>query len=172
MEAQLQSEEGLRPVALPEKLRLEVDGISQSCMTRTCWRSSRRDAARHDRRRASPGAPVSRAPPRHVYSPTNSTEPQGLESMAPLVKAAVFVGSAPFSPSTSTQYEYYSLVSPVDVQKISGPPPRTVFYTQDSRETSCRLVLFQNVVPAGARAPILRLWLCSRCSACVLGPSR
>ena len=33
----------------------------------------------------------------------------------------------PDAPSTITQYEYYSPVTPDDVRKIAGPPPRTGF---------------------------------------------
>ena len=38
------------------------------------------------------------------------------------------------APSTITQYEYYSPLTPDDVRKITGTPPRTVFYTQDFPE--------------------------------------
>ena len=38
------------------------------------------------------------------------------------------------APSTITQYEYYSPLTPDGVPIVFGPPPRMVFYTQESRE--------------------------------------
>ena len=68
----------------------------------------------------------------------------------------------------------YSLSSPDDVREISGTPPATCFFTQDSRELGFRLFFFKMLLSL-RRWPHFRASAlsesCTRCSAGVFGPS-